>query len=332
MTFSAVVVGCGRIGGGYGGQAAAECASHASSYTCEERTDLAGAADTDPSALRRFGERWGVDRLYADYREMLSAVRPDVVSVCTWDEGHLEVIRVALASGVRAIVCEKPLAPTALECREAVDACREAGILLCVAYQRRWERLHRRARKLVERGELGSLLGVSGYYVGGLRHNGCAMINLCRYFAGEVDEVYALSTQGHRPDDLGAAMRFHGGCHGTLMAADRDAYSMFEIDVLGSAGRLRFSDAGYTVQLWEVEEDTRYPGFRRLREVNHGWGVTEMDSALARGISEVIDCLERRTETGNTGTEALADMRIIEAICQSAQLGEAIAMNGGENR
>src|SRR5207253_2818244 len=42
-------------------------------------------AGADPFAEQRdaFRLRWGIERLYADYREMLDREKPDIVSVCT---------------------------------------------------------------------------------------------------------------------------------------------------------------------------------------------------------------------------------------------------------
>jgi predicted dehydrogenase len=68
----------------------------------------------------------------------------EVVAICSPPSEHARHIRECVAAGVRAILCEKPLATTTAEAQEVVDACREAGIILLVAtnhfYDEAWDR------------------------------------------------------------------------------------------------------------------------------------------------------------------------------------------------
>lgn len=68
----------------------------------------------------------------------------DVVAICSPPAEHAGQILEAVASGARAIFCEKPLATTREEAEQVVDACREAGVVLLVAtnhfYDEAWDR------------------------------------------------------------------------------------------------------------------------------------------------------------------------------------------------
>ena len=68
----------------------------------------------------------------------------EVLAICSPPGEHARQIREGIAAGVRAILCEKPLATTTAEAREVVDACREAGVMLLVAtnhfYDEAWDR------------------------------------------------------------------------------------------------------------------------------------------------------------------------------------------------
>jgi predicted dehydrogenase len=57
----------------------------------------------------------------------------EVLAICSPPGEHARQIREGIAAGVRAILCEKPLATTKEEALEVVDACREAGVVLLVA-------------------------------------------------------------------------------------------------------------------------------------------------------------------------------------------------------
>ena len=67
-----------------------------------------------------------------------------MLAICSPPGEHARQIREGIAAGVRAILCEKPLATTTEDAREVVDACREAGVILLVAtnhfYDEAWDR------------------------------------------------------------------------------------------------------------------------------------------------------------------------------------------------
>ena len=67
-----------------------------------------------------FGERWGVSRLYRDYREMLAKEQLDIVSVCTPTRSRAEVVEAVVESGVKAVFLEKPLARTLREADQII--------------------------------------------------------------------------------------------------------------------------------------------------------------------------------------------------------------------
>jgi len=315
--YRAAIIGCGRIGGGYGfANDAGEVASHASGYTSDPRVKLVAAVDSDKAAMMRFRERWAVDNLYTDYKEMFAHEDVDIVSICTWDEVHAGAVYAAVGAGVRVILCEKPLAPSLAEAKEVVELCERNKVELFVGYQRRWEPAHRAARDFIASDNLGDILAVHGYYVGGLRHNGCAWINLARYLVGDIEQANAMSplVEGAVDPSISINLTFTCGCNGSLLAANRDAYSVFEIDVLGTQGRVRFSDAGEEIEVWQVGEDKRYPGFRRLLRSQHQWPNPQLSQALNIGIAAIVDFLDGTGENTSSGLDAVRDMEIVESV------------------
>ena len=79
-----------------------------------------------------------------DTAELLADPAVEVVVICSPPDEHARQILECVAAGVRAILCEKPLATTREAAREVVDACRQAGIPILVAtnhfYDEAWDR------------------------------------------------------------------------------------------------------------------------------------------------------------------------------------------------
>jgi predicted dehydrogenase len=68
-------------------------------------------ADPVLESAQKLAETYGVENIHQDYKEMLANNHLDIVSVCTWPEQHREQVVDAVNAGVKAIHCEKPMAP-----------------------------------------------------------------------------------------------------------------------------------------------------------------------------------------------------------------------------
>ena len=108
MTVRIGIVGCGFIG-----------TVHSFVLAALIKAGLVDAAvvgtyDVDPTRATNMASLHGADA-FDDLDRLVDAV--DAVWVCTWTADHLEVVRAAVERE-RAVFCEKPLAPSFLECEE----------------------------------------------------------------------------------------------------------------------------------------------------------------------------------------------------------------------
>ena len=101
-----------------------------------------------------FARRHGVPRFYDRLDDLLADDEIDAVYVATPNNTHLEPVLAAAAAG-KHVLCEKPMARSAAACRQMIDACREGGLILAVAYYRRCYPSILRARDLLRDGAIG---------------------------------------------------------------------------------------------------------------------------------------------------------------------------------
>ncbi|HEX3790403.1 MAG TPA: Gfo/Idh/MocA family oxidoreductase [Pseudonocardiaceae bacterium] len=149
---SAAVVGAGSQG-----------RVHALGYRSTPGVSLVGLADVDETAVGDLAAELDVAGVHRDYREMLAASRPDVVSVCTPPGLHREVVAAAVAAGVRAVHCEKPVALSYGDAAAMVALAADAGVQLTVNLQRRFDPVQRGAHEWIAAGELGDVVTIEGY-------------------------------------------------------------------------------------------------------------------------------------------------------------------------
>ena len=117
--------------------------SHAGAYEAHPATSIVAAADPSAEQLGAFGERWSVDRLYADYQHMLSTEDLDIVSVCVPTRAHAQVMSAITTSGVRGVFMEKPIGRTLREADDMIAATDQAGIRVVVNHVRTFDPYYR---------------------------------------------------------------------------------------------------------------------------------------------------------------------------------------------
>src|SRR5215210_6885568 len=146
--------------------------SHAGAYKAHPATSIVAAADPSAERLGAFGERWSVDRLYADYQHMLSTEDLDIVSVCVPTRAHAQVMSAITTSGVRGVFMEKPIGRTLREADDMIAATDQAGIKVVVNHVRTFDPYYRRVRSLIESGTIGRVRSVMARWYEGMSFGG----------------------------------------------------------------------------------------------------------------------------------------------------------------
>jgi predicted dehydrogenase len=126
-------------------------------YADMPEVEVVAVADPDAEGLAAVGERIGVERRYADYREMLEKEEVELVNVCPRVvTPHAEMVIAAAESGARGIFCEKPLAASLAEADAMLAACEQQNVKVVVAH-RRANPYEQYGKQLVDTGEIGQL-------------------------------------------------------------------------------------------------------------------------------------------------------------------------------
>jgi predicted dehydrogenase len=100
-----------------------------------DRAELVAVVDDNPAGLQKAGQRLGVTDLFADYRQMLDRVKPDIVCVCPrWVTDRVAMVRAAAERGCH-IYCEKPCVADLKSADQLTAACAAHGVTLAMAHQ-----------------------------------------------------------------------------------------------------------------------------------------------------------------------------------------------------
>lgn len=313
MTVRAAVVGCGFIGAG-AGPLGMGAQSHAAAWSRLEGVRLAGLCDPEPAALRAATELWGVPDGFARVEDMLAAVEPELVSVCTPDATHADVLhRVLAAPSVRAILAEKPLALESRAARGVVRAAEERGVVLAVNYGRRAHPSHRRLRAWLAEGGIGTVRAVTGAYTRGLKHNGTHWLDLARFLVGDIARARGLgpAARGDADATIDVALEFAQGATGLLAGLGDVTYSLFEMDLIGTAGRVRLVEAGHRFETTVVGPSPRFQGHRELLPADGPAGG--LDDLVGHAVRDLWGAVREGRPPACGGADALAALELAEA-------------------
>jgi len=205
-TIRAAIVGCGRISDlhqlGYRGRADAR---------------IVAVCDHDRERAEAKAAAWGVEKTYTDFEQVLNDKEVDLVELLTPHHLHCPMTVAACQAGKHVSV-QKPMALSAAQADQMIDAAQRAGVVLRVYENFVYYAPAVRARQMIEAGEIGEVRAVrlhvstgtssTGWEVptsawawrfneelcgGGplVFDHGYHLFSLAHYLAGPVERVYA---------------------------------------------------------------------------------------------------------------------------------------------
>ncbi|MGG3470404.1 Gfo/Idh/MocA family oxidoreductase [Neobacillus pocheonensis] len=142
------IIGCGGIANG----------KHLPSLAKLKNVELAAFCDVLLARAQKAAREYGAEnaKVYDHYQDLLLDDSIDVVHVLTPNDTHAEISVAALDSG-KHVMCEKPMAKTAAEARQMVEAAKRSGKKLTIGYNNRFRPDSQYLHQVCERGELGEI-------------------------------------------------------------------------------------------------------------------------------------------------------------------------------
>lgn len=327
MTYRAVLIGCGNIGSMYADDPKIKgIYTHAEAYLACPKTELVAVCDIDEQKAATCAKKWGITNYYTNIDQLLAEQNPEIVSICTSDKSHADVLDIVLKSSrLKGVIAEKPLTLNENQAMELVSRARQNRVCLAVNYNRRYSPGHQKLRDDIQAGCLGKIQKITGFYTKGILHNGTHWIDLARWLFGEICELQGFSTREQLILDdptLDAWFKFENNTVGFLQGLDAKLYSLFEMDITGTDGRVRIINSGHEIEYYHVVDSTYYSGYKTLQKIN----VVEdqVSDTLLHVVSNLVDAIEGSVIPRCSGTDGVKALYIANALVKSAQIGSKL--------
>lgn len=324
------IIGCGLIGSSLDEGKQDVILTHAGAYQAIEGVELVAICDLDDQRLQRCGDRRGVDARYADHGPMLASERLDLVSICTPVSMRLPAVEAAVAAGVKVILCEKPMASSVEEARTMAELVRGSPSVLALNFLRRWDPGLCEAAQLFRSGGLGQIQRGVGFYGKGMANNGTHLVDLLNMFLGPPARVQALQTAHEAAGDelptFDAKLDYRLAGHPAsvyLLSTDHTRYSIFELDLLGTRGRLRMTEKGQRLELYGVEPDPLFDGYHHLAHQRRI--ETHTARLLELVVRQMVEICRGEDSTPRCGLgDGLDNLLVMDQLFESYETGRPV--------
>ncbi|HEX7356603.1 MAG TPA: Gfo/Idh/MocA family oxidoreductase [Ignavibacteriaceae bacterium] len=212
----------------------------------------------DEKRAKFLSEKFGISNAFNNYDEFLKS-DIDAVFVSSANVHHYQQVLKAAKAG-KNILCEKPLALTSAQAEEMVKVCKENNVLLAVNYVHRFHPLVIKAKELIVNQKLGKLVSIDLHFNidlppdnnfrfrkdlsggGALRDIGTHMIDLLRFFGGEIESIDGvmgnLVYQSEVDDFALGTVKFMKSGYGTFNVSFNNKKAFNRIEVLCHKGAI----------------------------------------------------------------------------------------------
>ena len=325
MRYRTALVGCGRIGVTMEEDPRrVSPATHAGAYQACPRTELVAVMDVDADRVDHAARLFHGVRGFTSVDALLDAIRPDIVSIATPPVQHRAGVEACARRGVRAVVCEKPIADSLDDARAMIEACANSHTLLLINHTRRFDPALRQLRDQIAAGALGDITQATAYYTAGVFNSGTHMVDLMRFFLGDAAWVVAVGNPKATcpPGDFSAdaLLGFTSGARAVLQVQEVKDYAIFTLRLHGRSGTAVIDRFGFEVERTSVRDCAEFSGYREL-DTRSARRDGEARSFMAGLVDHAVACLDGRERSVSCGEDGLAALEILLAIKASAGAG-----------
>jgi predicted dehydrogenase len=293
---------------------------------------VAAVAARDPARARAFAQKHAIPRVHESYDALLADPELDAIYNPLPNGLHAEWTIRALRAG-KDVLCEKPIASNAGEAQQMADVARETGHILVEAFHWRYHPLAARVKQILASGAIGTPrhyeaalafpIGLMRNDIrwkwelagGALMDTGCYPVSMVRHMAEaepEVVSAHALLWSEQVDRRMEARLRFPDGRSGAILASmwSRSVLKM-SLRIEGESGEIRVFNP--IAPHFYNRLTVRTPeGTRRERVAG--------ETTYACQLRAFVDCVRKGRPVPTGPDDAVANMRVIDAIYRAAGL------------
>ena len=326
MAFEPVKVAC--IGMGWWSDVLADA------ITRSDKLKIVACFTRSEGKRQAFAAKYGC-KAAPSYEAILEDRGIDAIINTTPNNVHLDTTRAAAAAGKHTFL-DKPIATTIIDARAITTACRKAGVVLALGYQRRKESQFRWVRKQIDDGVFGKMVNAEAnisrdrlgkFEAGSWRYTsegmpggvmlqiGIHYADVLEYLMGPVKAVMGSVAQlvlpGENPDIASLILEHQNGALSTLNACYASASEYYLMNIYGK------------------EATAYYDLHQGMRFLKRGTDRTdpvpyEKNDTIVEELEEFADAVRGQGQPEMDGEKSTASLAVLLAGVKSAREGRRV--------
>jgi D-xylose 1-dehydrogenase (NADP+, D-xylono-1,5-lactone-forming) len=295
--------------------------------------EVIAVASRELARAERWAAKHAIPQVFGSYEELLRAKVVDGVYLPLPNALHAEWTLRALEAGY-PVLCEKPIAANAAEAEQIQTASARTGLLVAEAFMYRFHPMFERVRALIHEGAIGTLSTIFSRFTfllddrtvnvasaelagGALRDVGCYCVNVARLLTGfEPVRVSAFDRRSTVDDTVLALLDFPNG----VLAQCETSIANFErhrVELAGTTGTIVLD------QPWVPGEGATGFTLHQSGKPTQ-WLAVPGANAYQLQVEHFVDVVQGRARVRWGMDDAVANMRVLDAIAASAREGRVV--------
>jgi predicted dehydrogenase len=295
--------------------------------------EMVAIASRDLEKAEAEAQRLGIPTAYGSYEELLADSQIDAIYNPLPNHLHVPWSIRALEAG-KHVLCEKPIAPTVTEAQQLLDAARQhPDLKVMEAFMYRFHPQWQLARQMVREGRIGALRTIDSFFSyynddprnirniadvggGGMLDIGCYNVSVSRFiFGAEPQRVSGIVEYDPqlKTDRLASGILDFGQGTATFTCSTQLAPYQ-RVNIFGTTGRIEIeipfnAPTNRPCKMWFQHAD-------ELEEI-----LLETCNQYTLQGDQFSQAILNNTDVPTPLEDAIANMRVIEAVNRSAKRG-----------
>ncbi len=314
--FTAAIIGIGQIGQEFD----YECndgsliLTHANAFLQHPGFEIVGAVDSNEEKRRRFEDKFKKPS-FPNSEALFNVVRPEVIAIAVPTPIRLSIFQEIISCQPAAVICEKPIAANSDEAKTIIEMGEDSGCAILVNYIRRFDPGVIALKKLIEAGEFGEIYKGTAWYSKGLLNSGSHFLDLLLFLLGRYKKAEIINKgrlwQAADPEpDVKITL---GDAEVFFLSGKEEFYSIGEIELTGTKGRIAYSEFGYDISYRKTTQDPTFSGYTILAKERIPI-ANDLNRYQWHVLEHLYKHLTENLPLNSTGQTALETLGIIESI------------------
>jgi predicted dehydrogenase len=327
MVYRCAIIGLGRIGCGFDDNLVKnQINTHAGAYQFNKKTKLVALCDIDKVKLKKYGKKFKIKKLYSNYKEMLKNEKLDCISICTLADSHYDIIKIA-TKYVNGIFLEKPMTNSINQGLKIIKLSKKNNLKIQIDHQRRFSTFYQKICDFIKNEKLGKIQHVNIYYGAGILNTGIHVFDLINFFFDKVQYVEGwrgMSYSNNKDPNIDGLIICKNNIKCNLISLDVSNYRIFEMDIIGSKGRLKIDMGSNTAELYTINNSNKGLVFNELRPKS--FPNTDQTPQIVSGLNNLLQSIENNENPLCDVKSGYSALEISLALIESAKKNKVVSI------